>query len=197
MGATRKSTPERLDRLIQFIWDFQQKHDGETPSQALLAKHNDIGASGVGYWINLLVDQRRLHKISVRPFRATIKDHPQNTTAIDRFKHIRERVETLHAEERERIREGPAASADVAEVAQDKEAVFASMPPRTAPSSTTVPQPQPCAAPVVEKYTVARAALVAAQKEVKAAMPQMLKIAESRDLVHELVERGYIVSKQR
>jgi hypothetical protein len=48
----------------------------------------------------------------------------------------------------------------------------------------------------VSRYVDARRDLQAAQREIKTAMPQMIKVAETRDLVHELLERGYVVSKR-
>lgn len=221
MGSTRKSTPEKLDKIIQFVWDYQDKHNGETPAINLIERQFNIAHQGGGYWVNLLVDAGRLNRISTRPFRATITEHKDNRKAIDRFKQIRARIEQAEAAERDRIR----ARQEEDRRTEDHNAVLEAMTiPEPAPTRTVdyeaernnaaVPTPaiplpavveqthegtrdtlEPHVEDTVEKFTRSRAETRDATRALKPAMPQLIKIAETRDLMFELIERGYHVSK--
>lgn len=200
MGATRKSTPERLDKMIQFIWDYKRQHNGETPSQMLIGKQIAVDPTGVGYWVSLLVAEGRLHKISPRPFRCMIIDsHPKNKDAIRRFERILARVESEHAAERDGIRAEQARNGATEQAESDTNAALEMV---DAAKADVVPAPT---VPVVtlptrnfdpEPYRAARAVLVDRQKEIKSMLPVWVKLAETRDLLCELVERGYAVSRK-
>lgn len=228
MGATRKNTPERLDKIIQSIWNFQDRHKGSTPTLTMIENEVGIAPQGGGYWINMLVDQGRLDKISGRPFRVTITDHPANTKAIEHFKGIRRKMDEHDEQERDRIRQDQERLRRADEREQSRQAVFAAMEDAAAgpsPTATVLQDERPTVnnsrpllltkkveAPVVEphvetpvesthedaveRFTRTRTEARDASKAVKAAMPQMLKVADTRDLVYELVERGYVVSKR-
>lgn len=225
MGATRKTTPERLDKIIQFIWDYQDKHNGETPRMTTIGNHIGVmGAGSMTYWINMLVDSGRLNKISSLPFRASINmDNRDNQKAIERFKRIRKQIDAHDAEERERIRAKQEYERKQAEQEEARQAVFAAAEAETAAATPAVvatqdvePRPrttEPLTRTAIASFTGrteqppanddsifrferARSELRDAQKAVKQAMPAMIKVAETRDLVHELLERGYVVSKR-
>jgi hypothetical protein len=202
MGATRKTTPEVKDKIIQFLWDYQDKHNGDTPAQVVIGRHSGINPSGIGYWLGLLIDDGRLNKISSNPFRATITDHPKNKSAIERFKRLRQRIEDANEREREQIRQRQAEDAQTEQLQQDRAAVFAAAP-------TVEALPAPVAgnngAPVVaapevqaiDRLARTRGDYLHAQKAVKSEMPKLLKIADERDLVFELISRGYTITKVR
>lgn len=80
MGHTRKRTPELLDKLIVTIWSYQQEHKTTPPSRLLL---NEIGVGrGFSYYRDMLEEQGRLKVLSVKPLHAVVLDHPANTKAI-------------------------------------------------------------------------------------------------------------------
>lgn len=205
----RKSTPEKLDKIIQFLWDYQQKHNGESPNQTVIGRHVGINENGIGYWLSLLIDDGRLSKISGRPFRATITEHPKNTKAIDRFKRLLVYKEEMEAKERERIREKQAQEADADQRNNDKNALFENTSPPPADRETTL-VPQLVAVrerPVVQeadntkdrldRFVDAHAQVRAIDRDVRELMPKLLKVASERDMVYELVLRGYTVTKGR
>jgi hypothetical protein len=228
MGATFKRTHEKLDKMVQFIWDYQRQHNGETPKMITIGTHVGITNPGVStsYFIAKLVDEGRINKISPRPFRCTINEnHPLNKRAINGFKKLLAAREEAEEAERQRIREQQAAWKQQ----EDRTAVFEAVEAEQVPASrvhdarpTERPAPLPSvafaprtnAAAVVQRtandvtpvngepgdtifrFNEARAELRDAQKAIKTAMPQMIKVAETRDLLTEIVERGYVVSKR-
>jgi hypothetical protein len=227
MGYERKNTPERLDKMIQFIWDYQRRHDGDSPKMVTIGTHIGVSSpeTATTFWINKLIDEGRLNKISSRPFRVTITEHPANTKAIERFKRVLVARENAEEQERQRIRERQETDRQREQHEADRQAVFAAaeaeVTAETPPAAVlqdarpTVPTPLPSRAFApraevtrrepqvnddhgdrVSRYVDARRDLQAAQREIKTAMPQMIKVAETRDLVHELLERGYVVSKR-
>jgi hypothetical protein len=211
MGATRKKTPERLDKIIQLIWDYQDKHNGETPTMTFIGNHIGVQATGVGYWINLLVDDGRLDRISSRPFRTTITEHPKNKSAIDRWKRLRAIKERDEEAERDRIREEQARTAQTEQRERDRATVLeaavdqVAAPSQRPPSEMEIWERQTGRTPTkpdpligaIDSYATKRSDYYAAQRAVKAEMPKLLKIADERDLVLELVNRGYTVAKNR
>lgn len=216
MGATYKRTHEKLDKIIQFIWDYQRQHNGETPKMVTIGTHLGITNPEVStsYFIAKLVDEGRIHKISSRPFRATINDdHHLNKKAINSWKRLLEAREKAEEEERQRIRERQATERQQ----EDRAAVFEAVEAEQVPAAaihdarpeprTTAPlpsqawrEPTPQAingeVDTVFRFNQARTELRDAQKAIKAAMPQMIKVAETRDLLSEIIERGYVVSKR-
>jgi hypothetical protein len=215
MGAPKKTRAELLDKIIQFIWDYQDRHGGDTPQQNVVARHVGVDPGGIGYYIAILVDEGRLNKISPRPFRVTITDHKDNQKAIDRFKRIRERLERADALERDRIREEQGQLRETEQRETDRSAALALVAEAPAPASSdtvVVERPaiarnwdrqlQPPAAKHetedrLDQFTDAHARVREINKEVKAMMPKLLKITDERDLVFELVSRGYRVDKVR
>lgn len=217
MGATYKRTHEKLDKIVQFIWDYQRQHNGETPKQVTIGTHIGLTnpAISTSYFIAKLVDEGRLHKISARPFRATINDdHVQNKKAINSWKRLLAAREEAEEQERQRIREQQAKHFQQ----EDRTAVFEAVEAEQVPASRVhdarpteprTPAPLPSQAwreptpqaingevDTVFRFNQARTELRDAQKAIKAAMPQMIKVAETRDLLSEIIERGYVVSKR-
>jgi len=203
MVGRRKTTPEVLDKIVQFVWDYQDKHNGDTPTIEAIGRHVGFSGQSGGYFIGLLIDDGRFNKISSRPFRVTIADHPMNKSAISRWKRIRDQIERDEAAERDRIRQEQDKAAQGEQLQQDKQALFSAM--TTEPGHPLVPaslSPQPqqaldFAGPAVERFNDTRKAMREAQSGVKAAMPQLLKLADERDLVFEVVQRGYSVQRAR
>jgi hypothetical protein len=204
MGAPRKTRAELLDKIIQFIWDYQDKHSGTTPKMGVIGNHLGNAGTSINYYIALLVEEGRLNKISSHPFRATITDVPANKSAISRFKKLRERMDAADARERERIRENQEHERENEQRASDREAALALISDVSeAPTVSSAPMParrtvspDPIIA-AVDSYSRNRSDYYAAQKAVKAEMPKLLKIADERDIVFELVSRGYTVAKNR
>lgn len=216
MGAPKKTRAELLDKVIQFIWDYQEKHNGETPQQTVIERHVGIKGSGGFYYIALLVEEGRLNKISSRPFRVTITSHPKNASAINRFKRLRQKQEEHDEQERQRIREEQERNATAEQMQNDKAAVFAAASETMVAENENAPAEKP-AIPLNQEKTESRAwdrqlsSLVqsadryvtasdqyrAAQRALKSEMPRLIKFADERDLVFELVGRGYTVSKNR
>jgi hypothetical protein len=212
MGAPKKTRAELLDKIIQFIWDYQDKHNGETPSQVLIERHAGIHTNGGSYYMAMLVDEGRLNKISSRPFRVTITEHPANKKAIDRFKRFRERMERADEAERQRIREEQEHNAVAEQRQSDRDAVFASADDTMVVEDRPAPAPERPAIPLEnrgEHQTIAPLVAKAARyvdtndqhrvalRELKTEMGRLIKLADERDLVFELVGRGYTVSKTR
>lgn len=215
----RKTTPEKLDKIIQFVWDYQDKHNGITPTLENIGRHVGISGQGTGYFVNILIDDGRLNKISGRPFRATIvEDHPKNRSAIMRFKRIREKIEQAEEAERNRIREEQAQLVRADQREADKQALFSAVEPAqvrdevtaevktmerpaiaTAWEEQTDTRQRPLSpeAQTVQRYSDAETRRREVTREVKQMMPKLLKVADERDLVYELVTRGYTVSRQR
>lgn len=211
MGFTRKSTPERLDKIICTIWDYQQKHNGETPTMTFIGNQIGVHAQGMGYWINMLVDEGRINRIGERPFRATITDHKDNTKAISRFISLRGRKEALEAEERDRIRERQEEERRSEQLRTDHAKVLDAakaelVPVQEAYSEVSAPErslPTPVERPAMfadatafGSYDAARKQLRDEGRRLKPLMPSVIKLAETRDLMLELIERGYQVSKR-
>jgi hypothetical protein len=164
-----------------------------------------------------LVDEGRINRIGVRPFRATITNHIANTRAIDRWKRLRARLEAADAAEREQIRERQERERAAEQHQSDKEAVFAvaadsvvvdkpstdRVPERAASAVNwgrqTGPEPQPTSpeAQSIQRFTDTQSRVREVNREVKAMMPRLLKIADERDLVFELISRGYTVCRGR
>jgi hypothetical protein len=201
MGAPKKTRAELLDKFIQFVWDYQQKHNGETPTLVTVGQNIGIKGGGEGYYTSILIDEGRLNRISVRPFRATITDHPKNTSAIGRYKRLLAKKEAFEAAERERIRAEQASNAEASQRAEDKEAVFAaisdSVDVQKAPALAEERPAIPLAplVKVADRYVGASDQYRAAQRALKTEMPRLIKFADERDLVFELLNRGYTVKK--
>jgi hypothetical protein len=216
MGAPRKTRAEKLDQIIQFIWDYQDKHEGATPSQTLITRQCGLVSGGGFYYINLLIDEGRLNKIASNPFRATITDHKDNKRAIERFQRIRKLREQEEERERDQIRERQAQEAETGQRADDKQALLETV-TDTAVAEDRSPPPSPTPAPErpltylekhmgpqvapligkADRYVTASEQYRTAQRELKTEMPRLIKFADERDLVFELVSRGYTVSKAR
>lgn len=216
MGGPKKTRAELLDKMVQFIWDYQDRHGGDTPRVNVIERHLNIANAGGGYYIAILVDQGRINKISSHPFRVTITDHPLNLKAIDRFKKIRERLERADENERKQIRERQEREAAEEQRATDHNAALALV---GQPHSDTVVADTPAPVKVFERPAIARSwerqmdpnsetdrlteftnahtRVREINKEVKALMPKLLRIADERDLVFELLSRGYRVDKVR
>lgn len=218
MGAPKKTRAELLDKMIQFIWDYQDRHNGETPMLNVVGRHVGVEHAGVGYYINLLVDEGRLSRIGARPFRVTITEHKENQKAIDRFKRIRERLERADEAERQRIRNEQEHLRESEQRAEDSTAALNLVGDDTvvADRSKTEVEVTPFrmsevgkvarnwgrqshseAMTPIERFDDAQARVREVNREVKAMMPKLLKITDERDLVFELVSRGYRVDKVR
>jgi hypothetical protein len=213
MGAPRKNRAERLDKIIQFIWDYQDRHAGLSPTLEVIGRHVGISAQAIGYYITILVDEGRLDRITVRPFRGRIiESNKQNQKAIDRFKRLREKMDEHHAEERDRIREEQERLARADQREKDRTAALALV--ETKPEVESIPssfnvserpaiarnwerQMHPETMTTMERYDQAQADLKSVNKEIRMMMPRLLKVADERDLVLELVNRGYRVDKVR
>ena len=211
-----------MDKVIQFIWNYQRLHGGETPRMVTIGQNIGIKdwKTGTTYFITKLVDEGRLDKISSQPFRATITmSHPKNRSAIQRFQRLIEKQEQAEAEERQGIRERQetdrilasrqevfaAASAELREVPAI--GIDNARAPTRAPGPDQEPHRQQLISVVepqrngenidtILRFNEARASLRDAEKVIRQAMPQMIKVAATRDLLNELVERGYVVSRR-
>lgn len=90
MGYPRKVTPLILDRIVQVIWWYQHEHNGETPEQIFI--YNELAGekllsgnspSSMTLFTKYLIDEDRIEVISRRPYRVTIREkHPKNKRAI-------------------------------------------------------------------------------------------------------------------
>jgi hypothetical protein len=113
-------------------------------------------------------------------------------------------MDAADARERERIRENQEHERENEQRASDREAALALISDVSeAPTVSSAPMParrtvspDPIIA-AVDSYSRNRSDYYAAQKAVKAEMPKLLKIADERDIVFELVSRGYTVAKNR
>jgi hypothetical protein len=216
MGSVRKTTPERLDKIIQFTWEYQQKHNGETPTLEVIGRHVGVAAQGMGYYATMLVDAGRIDRISVRPFRATINmHHPANVKAIERYKRLLAKKEEHEENERQRIRNEQDHVRASEQLTSDREAIFevagagtvvadrAEAEVRHAPETRSFMAsdnrpPAPMQDPDVAKvhrFNEAHSEVRAANRDIRQLMPRLLKIADERDLVMELINRGYTVKK--
>jgi hypothetical protein len=225
MGATRKKTPEMLDKMIQFIWDYQQKNKGATPSMIQTAREVGINPSSTYYFFDLLVNEGRINKISSHPFRVTVTGHKDNTKAVQRFLKIRDLKEKAEAEERDRIRATQEAERVTETREADRQALFAApadaseqdplgatgatttLPPQETKRSVARIEAEAYEEPPADVMDAFREAVAALPKAVtkrfnvkfevqKPAMPQLIKTADTRDLVLELIERGYSISQR-
>lgn len=185
-----KKTPARLDALVQNIWHFQQLHQGATPTGTLLEHGVDLPAGSFTYYRNLLEMDERIALISHRPLRVTLKlSHPKNKAAIAR-----------KLRELEKLDQAPRQIAPELPFEGSPEPDTALVTAAYAVVNTLGSQ-----APDVDNATVAAASTYAeatdvladAKVRVRQMLPRLLTMAEARDLIHELVERGYVVSKGR
>jgi hypothetical protein len=219
MGAPKKTRAELLNKIVQFIWDYQQKHNGETPALGVIGTHVGVKAEGMGYYAAILVDEGRIDRIGVRPFRVSITDHKENKRAITSYQRLLAKKEQHEAEERDRIRERQGEERVAEQRTSDRETVLAAAsdtvvddrpPPSKAPETRTFDRPaiagawerqtgtgpqQDPDALKVERFNDAQARVREVNREVKALMPKLLKIADERDLVFELISRGYTVKR--
>lgn len=104
MGFKHKKTDEVLDRIIQVIWHYQQTHNNETPTQQFIFNElvegkllGGASPSSMTWYTRLLIDDDRIEKISSRPFRVTIRQHPKNRSAILRASRALEAQAALEA----------------------------------------------------------------------------------------------------
>jgi hypothetical protein len=206
---TWKRTEERMDKAIQFIWNYQRYHGGDTPNMVTIGQNIGISdwKTGTPYLI-------------ARPFRATINmNDPKNKAAIHRFQRLLEKQEQAEAEERQRILERQ----NTDRILKQRQEMSAAVTPETQKSSAARSRdasPSTAAlwhhhgtgggqlAQAIEaegngenvdticRFNEARISLRDAEKLIRQAMPQMIKVAATRDLLNELVERGYVVSKR-
>lgn len=202
----KKDIPAHKDRIIQFIWDYQQKHSGDTPTNTAIAQHMGQTPGPMRLWLNRLYDDKRIDIIATNPLRITVLDHAKNTNAIERFKRLSKMREEHEEREREQIRERQAQDKAAEEAMAEQErrnAVSAELlgntlneaPPK---ADFEMPQTRPANDPVsdaVVGYTRAARASEEMEPYIKAVMHRLLPLAESRDMVAELVERGYTVTK--
>jgi Mn-dependent DtxR family transcriptional regulator len=206
-----KKTLIALDKMVQFIWDYQQKNGGDTPKLTTIAQNAGVtNPSSATIFMNRLIDDGRVNKISSMPFRVTLTDHPANRRAIESFKRLRAAKETFEAQERDRIRARQTEEAAITQLEQDKQALFtaadtqlmekpATVPTMEQPYGKTEQEPvarttDPHAA--VARFLAARQETTLANKDLKRVMPQLVKVADTRDLMVELIERGDVVSKR-
>jgi hypothetical protein len=217
-----KRTEERMDKAIQFIWNYQRLHGGNTPRMVTIGQNIGIKdwKTGTTYFITKLVDEGRLDKISSQPFRATINmSHPKNRSAIHRFQRLLEKQEQAEADERQDIRERQ----ETERILANRQEVFAAAsaeledgpairihdhgprtpapgPDREAGGQQLIPRSEAQrngeTIDSILRFNEARTSLRDAEKVIRQAMPQMIKVAATRDLLNELVERGYVVSRR-
>jgi hypothetical protein len=213
MGATHKKTAQTLDKMVQFIWDYQDKHEGATPTLTTVANHVGVkNSASATYFMNKLVDDGRVDKISSMPFRVSITDHKDNQRAIASFQRLRAMKEQFEDGEREKIR----AEQDRLKRADEREAnkteLYAAhntqvterptetiMAPTTttpAPGFATRVRPENPTTEPIGRFLAARQEATLADRDIKSVMPQLIKVADTRDLMFELVTRGYVVSKR-
>lgn len=225
MGVTRHKTPERLDKIIQFIWNYQRNHAGESPPSLKMISENLPEIISMRWYIGLLEQEGRLEIVGVRPLKVVInRDHPKNKAAINRFMKLLERAEALEAaaapqpvtveEEHQAIvaREAETATADQVETDHLSEQEFHDWAAeKEEPSLETMlhnwgeAPPAQDTVRTMEEHQLSRSITRATEAQrtldrentvIGSAMPQLLKIADTRDLLSELVERGYVVSKR-
>lgn len=186
MGYTRKNTPERLDKLVQFIYHYQQQHAGETPSRSVIANNTDIPADSVSWFIKLLVDDNRLERISNKPWRVRLLEHPKNRAAIRRLEKAlaaateAEQAAAANVPADEPLEAPPVATSDAAPV-----------PPTPAPAENYPPQ---------HGMNWNEAATIIARHGGDLdliASTFIIRTAKNGDLLAELIDRGYTVSKTR
>jgi hypothetical protein len=200
----RKTTAEVLDKIIQFIWDYKQRHNDETPAASVVERHvGGVGRGSIYYFMSMLVDEGRLNKISSKPFRVTISSHPKNASAIERFKRLLAKKEQVEAEERDRIRAEQEQTREVEQREADRQALFSATAvsdnanAEVAVKERPAPSTQDAIIPATERFLNAGREYRAASRDLKMDMPRLLKIADERDLVYELVSRGYTVARTR
>lgn len=212
-----KEIPIRKDKIVQFVWDYQQKHDGDTPHMGLIGNMLDIVPTAARNWVARLVDDDRVELISTNPLRIRLLDHPKNTAAIERYKRLLAAKEKHEESEREQIRNRQQHEAKEAKKTADREAVLneplsdeeretaakriieaqrngRDIP--TATTETTTMTTTPATPDVVDRVnSYARTAMDLTQEEtlMRAVMPELLPLADDRDLVMEMLKRGYAV----
>lgn len=185
-----KKTPARLDAIIQAIWHYQHIHNGLTPPVGLIETESDIPFGAFRHYRTILENSGRLDMISTRPFRAIIKSQePHNKAAIARKRRELEKLGIApHQIAPELPFKGCPDEFESAQPAQD---------PRVTLVAESVPSIDTATVAAASQWSDASDAFLDAKAKVRQLLPRLLKVAEVRDLIHELVERGYVVSKGR
>lgn len=83
MGSTRLSTHATLDRIVTFIHQYQQEHEGRTPPVAAVREGADIRGTGFSYFRDLLANSGRITVMQVKPLDVRITPgHPDNKRCL-------------------------------------------------------------------------------------------------------------------
>lgn len=114
MGFTHKNTAERLDKFIQCIWHYQQLNNGDTPKQSVIANELGFPEGRVSHYLNLLIKDDRIERISARPWRVRILEHPKNRAAIRRLQKALDAAAAIEAQQRAATEEARTPSAPMA-----------------------------------------------------------------------------------
>ena len=185
-----KKTPARLDAIIQVIWHYQHINNGLTPPVGLIETESDIPFGAFKHYRTILENSGRLDMISTRPFRAIIKSQePHNKAAIARKRRELEKLGLApHQLEPELPFQGRPDEFEPTQPEQD---------PRVTLVAESVPSIDTAMVAAASQWSDASDAFLDAKAKVRQLLPRLLKVAEVRDLIHELVERGYVVSKGR
>lgn len=190
MPTLFKKTPARLDAIIQVIWHYQHINNGLTPPVGLIETESDIPFGAFSHYRTILENSGRVDIISRRPFRAIIKSQePHNKAAIARKRRELEKLGLApHQIAPELPFKGCPDEFESAQPAQDPQATLV---------AESVPSIDTAMVAAASQWSDASDAFLDAKTKVRQLLPRLLKVAEVRDLIHELVERGYVVSKGR
>lgn len=214
MGFTRKNTGEKLDKIVQFVHHYQTQHPGDTPSMKGIANELDVHPGSITWFLNLLIDDNRMEKISHgRPLRLRILEHPKNRAAIKRLERALEAAKALengqHFEHPDKgialppsapVELTGGAKQDPSDAAQiEPPAVAEISPPPTLAEPATVAAVEPRRSFVPKRdmnWNEASQIVAAHGGDLELiARTFIMNTAKVGDLLEQLLDRGYTVAK--
>lgn len=183
MGYPRKTRAATLNRIIEFIWSYQQTHHGDTPTTAVSARELELSSSSLHYYLGVLAESGRIDRVSIRPPRIFITQHPLNLEVMQTW------VAKQPAVADAQLTEKRAALQSTVEPA-------ANVPSSSAENVAVPAQPTPLAE-AINARTALQAQLTNTTEWLKPNMRDLLPLTDTRDLIFELISRGYAIEQSR
>lgn len=203
MGFTHKKTDERLDKIVQTIHHFQNLNNGDTPKQRVIGNELGIPEGRINHYINLLESDKRIERISIRPWRVRLLDHPKNRAAIRRLERALAAADAAAAGQpvSDGIALPPSAPVEVPAPSPDVPAPsVAEEPAPPAPakiSRASLPYPKPKTLWEAEQNLQAVGVDPKSVHGRDVITLPTIKTAPTGMLLEELLDRGYTISKGR
>ena len=84
----KRALPIRLDRLLAFIADYQERNDKATPTVDAMANEMGVTPQTIRHWIGVMEQQGMIHRYGQNPIRIMVKQGAKSLEAARRLDDI-------------------------------------------------------------------------------------------------------------